>query len=102
MIGYDLLIIREVAFTDRALSLLFNDLPILKVPHLRRRSELPIAAWMVRILNPPHWHPRLPIASVTDSTAAEPRSVNRAEFIPSQLHLFAPLGKLGKTSRQQA
>lgn len=56
----DVVVIRELLVADGAYSSLLPDLAVQQLPHLRRRSKVPISTRVVRILDPLHPDPYYP------------------------------------------
>jgi hypothetical protein len=52
MVGDNIGIIGEVLVANCAYAALFSDLAVHYFPHLRRGSQFPISARMMRIINP--------------------------------------------------
>jgi hypothetical protein len=44
-------VIGEFLLADRAFAMLERDLPVHQLPHFAIRAQLPVAAWMVRVLD---------------------------------------------------
>jgi hypothetical protein len=89
----DVVIVREFFVAECAYACLLPNLAVQQLPHLGRRSQLPVSTRMVRILNPLHPKPNDLRLRKEFPTAAGERSVNGTQFICTKSHTI-PL-KLG-------
>jgi len=87
MVRDDLVVIGEPPAANATFRVLVNDLAVENLSQLGRRSDFPISAWMMWIFNPAHRSPQLAIPWTLLSTAAEPRAMDWANFVQSQLHI---------------
>ena len=54
VVRHDVVIVAELFVADRALSVLFDDLPVQELAHLGRGPQFPISPRVMRIFNAPH------------------------------------------------
>jgi hypothetical protein len=84
VIWHDVVVVRERLMADGAFPVLLDNLPIQQFPHLGRRSELPIASWVMRILDPLHSESYCPGLGNEFPTAAGNRFVNWTVFFATE------------------
>jgi len=60
MVGNDVAVIRELLLADAANSVLGNDFPVEQLTHLPVRSQFPVSARMMGIVDAPDTHLALP------------------------------------------
>jgi len=89
MVGYDVGIVGELFFADRALAVLGNDFFIQELSHFRIRADLPVSSRVLEIIDSTHSHLALTLLSRDRlPAAAEERTVKRAKLISAEPHNF--------------
>ena len=63
MVGYDVGIVGELFFADRALAVLGNDFFIQELSHFRIRADLPVSSRVLEIIDSTHSHLALTLLS---------------------------------------
>ena len=91
VVGHDLGKLREGFAADCTFPVLLNDLPVQQLPHLGGRPEFPISPRMVWIFDALNAQLKSALFAGLLTTAAEQRSVDRAIFIPTEFHEYAPV-----------
>ena len=95
MVRNHVVVIGEFLATERALAVLKGDLLVHQLSHLCVRSEFPVAARMMGILDPANTH--LPWSSLPGRhfpATAEPGTMDRAKLVASESHGFPPCGEI--------
>jgi len=90
VIRYDIAAIVKFIVTDGALPGLFDDLSVEQFPHLCWRTELAISPGVVWIFDALDTKLKSTSISRLLATAAEQRTMDWAEFIPTELHGISP------------
>src|SRR5579863_2406225 len=87
VIGNHIAVIGELLLADTANAVLGNDLPVEQLAHLPVRAQLPVSAWMLRIVNAPD--PNLALESFPwDCLPATARkgAMDRTELVLAESH----------------
>lgn len=90
MVGHDVVVVREFFMADCAHSFLFDNLPVQEFPHLCWGSQFAIPPWVMRVFYTLDTELHLPFLPNLLPSAAEPRSMDWAVFIPTESHKIAP------------
>src|SRR5581483_3776983 len=78
MVRDDVAIVRELFVADGTFLVLFDNLPVQQLPHLRRRPKFPVSSRVTRIFNALHAKPDQPgPGHVFPATAGEERRVGK-------------------------
>jgi hypothetical protein len=87
MVWNDVAVVSEVFVAQSTFSTLLRDLAIHQPTHFRWGSQFPITSRVMRIINPMNsGADEFRFWEICFSTAAEPRSVDRAKFISTKSH----------------
>jgi hypothetical protein len=80
-------VVGEFLLADRALAMLEPDLPVHQLAHFTIRTQLPVAAWMMRVLNPADTHlPRRSLLRNRFPATAKSGMVDRAKLVATKSH----------------
>jgi hypothetical protein len=91
VIRNDVVIVRELSFAESAHPVLSRDLSVHQHAHLGIRTDFPISAGVLRIVNAADAHlARSPFPWYCLSSAAEERTMDRAEFVSGGVSLRPP------------
>ena len=91
VVRHDVAAVDKFPVADGAFSGLLHDFSVQQLPHLGWRPELAISPWVVRIFDALNTKLKSAFFPSLLATAAEERSVDRAEFIPTEFHGNAPV-----------
>jgi hypothetical protein len=89
----DVVVVGELFVAEGTYARLLSDLTVQQLPHLGRRSKLPISTRVARVLDPLYAYPDqsgLVFFSYCFSATAKQRSVHGTIFIATQSHDRAP------------
>ena len=87
MVGNHIAVVSELLFANAANAVLGNDLPVEQLAHLPIRTQLPVSAWVLRIVDAPDAHLTL-TSFLWDclSAAAGHRAVDWTELVSTESH----------------
>jgi hypothetical protein len=91
VIGHNLVVIREGCAAYCALPILLTDFSVQQLSHLCWRAKFAIPPGVVRIVDPLNAKLKSPFFPRMLATAAEQRTMDWAEFIPTEFHGDAPV-----------
>jgi hypothetical protein len=94
VVRYNVVVVRELLVADRAYAILFGNFPLQKFPDFNRRSEFPISAWVMWIVNASNTRQQSPSIMRLFATAAAERFMDGAVFIATGFHAIPPLVRL--------
>jgi hypothetical protein len=87
VVGDDVAVVGERFLAESAYTILQSNLPVEELPHFAVGAEFPVSPGMMRVLNTPNAHLALTFFSwYCLSSAAEERTVNRAQLITAESH----------------
>jgi hypothetical protein len=91
VVRHDVATVGKFMVADCTFSVLLNDFSVEQLPHLCSRPEFAIPPWVVWIFDALNTKLKSAFFPRLLATAAEQRTVNRAEFIPTEFHGNAPV-----------
>ena len=89
MVRNDVVVIRKRTIAQSAHAVLGNDLPVHQLPHLGVRSDLPVSAGVMSIINPTDSHLlKSSFFREGHPAATDQRAVNWAQLVSAEFHRF--------------